>query len=54
MKRLKWLIRVEQGTNKVPSKNYVTARGDEGVDDFVTYLYVYFEGERGVFYEIVT
>ena len=25
----------------------------EGVDDFVTYRYVYFEGE-GVFYDIVT
>ena len=35
-----------------PSKYYVTARGG-GVDDFVTYRYVYFEGE-GVFYEVVT
>ena len=26
----------------------------EGVDDFVTYCYVYFEGEGGVFCEIVT
>ena len=27
-------------------KNYVTARGKEGVNDFVTYRYVYFEGEE--------
>ena len=30
------------------SKNYVTARGGEEVDDFVTYRYVYFEVGRGV------
>ena len=36
-----------------PSKNYVTARGGEKVDDFVTYRYVYLEGE-GVFNEIIT
>ena len=39
--------------NMGPSKNYVTARGKEGVDNFVTYRYVYLRG-RGVFYEIVT
>ena len=33
---------------KGPSKNYVTARGGEGVDDFVTYRYVYFWGEGGI------
>ena len=31
-----------------PSKNYVTAKGGEWVDDFVTYRYVYFEGEGGI------
>ena len=30
-----------------PSKNYVTARGGEGVTNFVTYRYVYFEGVGG-------
>ena len=39
---------------KGPSKNYLTARGEEGVNDFVTYRYVYFEGGGRVFYEIVT
>ena len=38
---------------KGPSQNSYGQRG-EGVDDFVTYHYVYFEGEGGVFYEIVT
>ena len=38
---------------KGPSKNYVTARGGKGIEDFVTYRYVYFVG-RGVFFEIVT
>ena len=33
---------------KGPSKNYVNARGGEGVEDFVTYRYVYFEGEGGI------
>ena len=41
-----------QSTSLGPSKNYVTARGGEGVDDFVTYRYVYFEGEGGYFKEI--
>ena len=36
---------------KGPSQNSYGQRG-EGVDDFVTYRYVYFQGERGVFYEI--
>ena len=39
--------------SKGPSKNYVTAREGEGVDDFVTYRYVYLRG-RGVFHEIIT
>ena len=34
------------------SKNYVTSRGGMGVDDFVTYRYVYLKGE-GVIYEIL-
>ena len=38
--------------NLGPSKNYVTARGGEGVDDFVTYRYVYFE-RGGVIYEVI-
>ena len=38
---------------KGPSKNYVTARGGEGVDDFVTYRYVYFEGEGGYFMKLL-
>ena len=33
---------------KGPSKNYVTVREGEGVDDVVTYRYVYFEGEGGI------
>ena len=33
---------------KGASKNYVTARGGEGVDDFVTYRYVYFWGRGGI------
>ena len=33
------------GTQILKYKNYVTARGKEGVNDFVTYRYVYFEGE---------
>ena len=40
-------------SSKGPSKNYVTSRVGEGVDDFVTYRYVYFEG-GGVLYDIVT
>ena len=35
--------------DKGSSKNYITARGGEGVDDFVTYHYVYFEMGRGYF-----
>ena len=35
--------------NKGPSKNYVTTRGGEGADDFVTYCYVYFEEGGGIF-----
>ena len=31
-----------------PSKNYVTSRGGEGVDDFVTYRYVYLRGKGGI------
>ena len=31
-----------------PSKNYVTAREGEGVDEFVTYCYVFCEGEGGI------
>ena len=31
----------------MPSKNYVTARGEE-VDVFVTYRYVYLEGGGGI------
>ena len=42
------------GAIKGPSKNYVTSRGGEGVDDFVTYRYVYLRGRGGIFYEIVT
>ena len=38
-----------RGIKKLPNGQ---RRG--GVDDFVTYGYVYFEGEGGVFYEIVT
>ena len=35
---------------KGPSKNYVTARGGEGFDDFVTYPYEYLGGGgRGYF-----
>ena len=34
-----------KANTKGPSTNYVTTRGGEGVDDFVTYRYVYFEGE---------
>ena len=41
------------GIHMGQSKNYVTSRGGEEVDDFVTYRYVYLRG-RGVFYEIVT
>ena len=37
-----------------PSKSYVTPRGGEGVDDFVTYRYVSLRGREGVFYQIVT
>ena len=36
--------------SKGPSKNYVAVRVGEGVEDFLTYRYVYFEGE-GVLYE---
>ena len=39
--------------HKGPSKNYVTARGGEGVDDFVTYRYVNFEGEGGYFMKLL-
>ena len=31
-----------------PSKNYVTPRGGEGVDDFVTYRYVYLRERGGI------
>jgi len=31
-----------------PSKNYVTPRGEEGVDDFDTYRYVNFEEGGGI------
>ena len=48
-------VRVNEGnwsfhriTGQGPSKNYVTARGGEGVDNFVTYCYVYFLGEGGI------
>ena len=34
--------------SKGPSKNYVTAWRGEGVNDFVTYGYVYFELEGGI------
>ena len=44
---------IQSYRGKGPSKNYLTPIGGEGVDDFVTYSYVNFEGE-GLFCEIVT
>ena len=32
-------------SSKELSKNYITARGGEGVNNFVTYCYVHFVGE---------
>ena len=34
-----------------PSKNYVVVRRSEGVNDFVTYCYVNFEGEGGILWD---
>ena len=46
------LIRESDASRLGPSKNYITPRVGEGVNDFVTYCFVHFEGE-GLFCEIV-
>ena len=45
LNKLKW-TEENQKLGKGPSKNYVTPRGGEGVNDFVTCRYVYLRGRE--------